>query len=84
MALLLSQYNGMASDVIAPNFTINFLNQKSSFAASEVATYSASVVKSMMMLCFEYFELIAPSLQTNTYPDVDFLSSGSDIKSESV
>ena len=84
MAPLLSQYSSMASDVITPSFIVNFLNQKPSFIASEVATYSTSVIKSMMMLYLEHFQLTAPSLHTNTYPDVDFLSLGSDMKSESV
>ena len=63
---------------------INFLNQKSFFAASEAATYSASMIESAMMDCLKLFQLTVPSLQTNTYPDIDFLSSESDIKSELV
>ena len=43
-----------------------------------------SVVESAMMGCLELFQLTVPPLQTNTYPDVDFLSSESDMKSESV
>ena len=84
MALLLSQYSGMASDVITPSFVINFLNHKLFFAAFEAANYSASVVESAMMGCLELFQLTAPSLQTNTYDDINFLSSRSDMKSESV
>ena len=74
----------MASDVIISSFAINFLNQKSSFVASEAAIYSTFVVESAMMDCLELFQLTALLLQTNTYPDVDFLSSGLDLKSELV
>ena len=63
---------------------MNFLNQKPFFTASEVATYSASVVESAMMSCLKLFQLIVPPLQMNIYPDIDFLSSGLDMKSESV
>ena len=74
----------MASDVLTPSSTMNFLNQKPSFAASKAAAYSAFVVESAMIGCLKLFQLTAPLLQTNTYPDVDFLSSGLDMKSESV
>ena len=42
------------------------------------------MVKSAMIGYLELFQLTVPPLQTNTYLDVDFLSSGSDMKSESV
>ena len=74
----------MAFDVIITSSVMNFLNQKSSFAASEAATYSVSMVESAMMGCLKLFHLIVSSLQTNTYPDIDFLSLGSDMKSELV
>ena len=74
----------MASDVITSSFAMNFLNQKPSFITSEVVTYLASVVESAMMGCLKLFQLTAPSLQMNIYLDVDFLSSRSDMKSESV
>ena len=81
---LLSQYSSMASDVITLSFATNFLNQKPFFAASEAATYLAFVVESAMMDCLEFFQLTESPLQTNTYSDVDFLSSKSDMKSVSV
>ena len=74
----------MASDVITSNFVTNLLNQKPSFTASEAVTYSASVIESTMMGYLKLFQLTVPSLQMNTYPDVNFLSSGSDIKSKLV
>ena len=40
--------------------------------------------RTAIMGCLKFIQLTAPPLQTNTYPDVDFLSSGSDMKSESV
>ena len=74
----------MASNVITLSFAINFLNQKPFFAAFEAATYSASVVESVMMGCLKLFQLTVLPLHTNTYPDIDFLSSESDMKFESV
>ena len=84
MASLFLQYSDMASVVIAPSSAVNFLNQKFFFVASKMMTYSASMVESAMMLYLKHFQLTALPLQTNTYPDIDFLSSGSDMKSESV
>ena len=84
MAPLLSQYNGMASDVMTSSSTMNFLNQKPPFAAFKAATYSASMIEIAMIGCLELFQLTAPPLQTNMYPDIDFLSSRLDMKSESV
>ena len=74
----------MAFDVITSSFVMNFLNQKLSFTVSEAVTYSTSVVKSTMMGCLKLFQLTAPLFQTNTYLDVDFLSSRSDMMSELV
>ena len=84
MAPLLSQYSDMASDVITSSSAMNILNQKPSFAASEAATYSTSVVESAMMGFLKLFQLTVPPLQTNVYPDIDFLSLGLEIKFESV
>ena len=63
---------------------IIFLNQKPSFVASKAATYLASVVESTIMGCLELFQLTTPPLHTNTYPNIDILLSGSNMKSESV
>ena len=63
---------------------MNFLNQKPSFAAFEVVTYSASVVESAMIGCLKLFQLTVPPLHMNIYPDVDFLLSRSDINFELV
>ena len=51
-----------------------------SFAASEIVTYSTSVVKSTMMDCLKLFQLTVSPLHMNTYLHVDFLSSGSNMK----
>ena len=74
----------MASDVITVSSTMNFLNQKLSFVASKVATYLASVVEFTMMGCLKFFQLTEPPFHMNTYSDIDFLSSKSDMNSESV
>jgi len=54
---------------------MNFLIQTPSFAASEAAMYSASVVESAEVSCFELFHLTAPPLRMNTNPDCDLESS---------
>ena len=74
----------MASDGMTFNSTTNFLNQNASLAASEMAIYSTSIVESMMIGCLKLFQLIKPSLYKNTQPNVDLLSSTSDMKSKSV
>ena len=45
---------------------MNFLIQITSFAALEAAIYSASVVESATVSCFELFKLTAPPFQQNT------------------
>ncbi|KAJ9545013.1 hypothetical protein OSB04_024720 [Centaurea solstitialis] len=50
---------------------IKFLSQTASFAASEAAMYSASVVESAIVSCFELFHEIAPPFRVKTYPDCD-------------
>ncbi|KAK8690667.1 hypothetical protein V6N13_074198 [Hibiscus sabdariffa] len=60
---------------ITPNSVMNFLIQTASLAASLVAIYSASVVESATMSCFELFQLTAPPLRQNTKPDCDRESS---------
>ena len=84
MASLLSHYSAMASDGITSSSATNFLNQKASLVASEVAMYSTSMVESIMIDYLELFQLTAPSLHKKIHPDIDFLSSTSVIKSESV
>ena len=82
MALLLLQYNAMTSDDITLNFTTNFLNHNVSLAASEVVMYSTFMIESTMVDCLKFFQLIDPSLYRKIYPDINLLSSISDIKSE--
>ena len=72
----------MASDGITPNFITNFLNQKASLAASEVAIYSTFMIKSAMISYLKLFQLTAPPLHKKIHLDVDFLSLTSVIKSE--
>ena len=74
----------MASDGIIPIFVANFLYQNASFVASNIVMYSAFMVESTITVCLELFQLTAPSLHTNRLLDVDFRSSISDIKFESV
>ncbi|KAL0291900.1 UNVERIFIED_CONTAM: hypothetical protein Sradi_7009300 [Sesamum radiatum] len=51
-----------------------------SFAASEAAMYSASLVESAMVSCLELFQATTPPLSLNTKPDWDLASSSSDWK----
>ena len=86
MAPVSSQYNEIRFSILGttPNFVINFLSQTASLVALEAAIYSASVVESAVDPCMELFQQTTPLLRVNTNPDVEFLSSGSDWKSESV
>ena len=43
-----------------PSSVMNFLIQTASLAASDAAIYSAFVVESATVLCFELFQLTAP------------------------
>ena len=63
---------------------MNFLIQTNSFAASDAVMYSASVVESATVLCFELFQLTAPPFKQNAYLDYDRKSSLSDWKLASV
>ena len=45
------------------------LIQTPSFAASEAAMYSASIVESATVSCLELFQLTAPPFTLNTKPD---------------
>ena len=67
-----------------PSSVTNLRIQTASFAASEAATYSASVVESAVVVCLELFQQTAPPLHKKTNAEIDFLSSTSDWKSESV
>ena len=58
-----------------PRSEMNFLIQTASFAALDAAIYSASVVESATVSCFELFQLTAPPFKQNTYPDCDLKSS---------
>ena len=53
----------------------NFLSHTTSFAASQAATYSASMVESATHPCLMLLQTIAPPHRLNTDPDVDFLES---------
>ncbi len=85
-APLLSQWSETTDSMeeTTTSSVTNFFIQTASFAASDTVIYSASVVESAIALCLELFQLTAPPLQMNTYPEVDFLSSVFDWKSESV
>ncbi|KAK8495707.1 hypothetical protein V6N12_011657 [Hibiscus sabdariffa] len=74
---LLSQRSSIASGMLgtSSNFDMNFLIQTTSFAASLAAIYSASVVESTTVSCFELFQLRAPPLRQNTKPDCNRESS---------
>ena len=62
---------------ITPRSDMNSFIQTPSFAASEVAMYSASHVDPATMLCLELYQLTAPPFNKNTYPVYDSESSGS-------
>ncbi len=62
----------------------NFFVQIASFATSDSTMYSASIVKSTVVLYLELFQLTAPPLQMNINPEVDFLSLISNWKLELV
>ena len=62
----------------------NLRIQRASFAASEHAIYSASVLDVATTLCLVDFQEIAPPYSRNTYPEVDFRESTSPAQSESV
>ncbi|PRQ50071.1 hypothetical protein RchiOBHm_Chr2g0129021 [Rosa chinensis] len=57
---------------------MNFFIQTASFAASDAAMYSASVVESAVTLCLQLLQFTAPPFKVKTNPDVDFLSFTSD------
>ena len=57
---------------------MNFFNQIASLAASHGAMYSASVMESAVVVCFELFQEIVPRFKVNINLDLDLLSSGSD------
>src|SRR5664279_976588 len=82
----LSQYtsNGLDKLGTTPRSIRNFLIHTPSFAASEAAMYSASVVESATVSCLELFQLTAPPFKVNTYPDCERDSSKSVWKLASV
>ena len=61
-----------------PSSMMNFLIQTASLTAFDAAIYSASVVESAIVFCFELFQLTAPLFRQKTYPDCDLKSSLSD------
>ena len=84
MASLLLQCSVMVSDGITSSFAMIFLNQKTSSVALEAVIYLTFMVEYAMIDYLELFQLTAPSLHKKIYPNVDFLSSTSVIKSELV
>ncbi|KAK8670845.1 hypothetical protein V6N13_037459 [Hibiscus sabdariffa] len=58
-----------------PSSVTNFLIQTTSFTASLAAIYSASVVESATVSCFELFQLTVPPFRQKTNPDCDRESS---------
>src|SRR5664279_4851021 len=75
IAPMLSQYtsNGLDAPGTTPTSIRNFLIQTPSFAASEPAIYSASVIESATVSCLELFQLTAPPFTVNTYPDLSLI-----------
>ena len=69
---------GAFSILITPRSERNFLSQTASFAASQAATYSTSMVESAIQDCLILLQLMAPPLKVKTHPEVDFLKSRSD------
>ena len=59
----------------------NLLTQTASLVASQTSTYLASKVESVVHSYLILFQLIPPQLSINTYPEVEFLESLSDMKS---
>ena len=55
-----------------------------SLLASTAPRYSASAEEREMTLCFLQDQVIGPEPRVNTYPTVEFQSSGSPTQSESV
>ncbi|KAA0059716.1 hypothetical protein E5676_scaffold111G00760 [Cucumis melo var. makuwa] len=74
----------MLSPFIGSRFVKNFLSHTASFAASQAATYSASIVESAIQFYFMLLHTTAPPFRVIPDPDVDFLASLSVWKSESV
>ncbi|KAK9111977.1 hypothetical protein Scep_019496 [Stephania cephalantha] len=66
---------GLAILETTPSSDMNFLIQTASLAASDTAIYSASILESATVSCFELFQLTAPPFKVNTYPDCDLKSS---------
>ena len=60
-----------------PKLVTNFFIQTTSFAASDVAIYSDSVVELGMVSYFELFQLKTPPFKQNTNPNCDLESSWS-------
>src|SRR3954471_12783033 len=58
-----------------PKFSNELLDPNTSFAASDATIYSASVVESATVSCFELFQLTAPPFRQNKLPDCDLESS---------
>ncbi|KAJ9561356.1 hypothetical protein OSB04_006516 [Centaurea solstitialis] len=73
----LSQNISIGLEILATTLRSDrkFLSQTASFAASHAAMYSASVVESAIVSCFELFHEIAPPFRVKTYPDCDLKSS---------
>ena len=79
IAPVLSQKIFIGPDALGmtPRSDMNSFIQTPSFAASEVAMYSASHVDPSTTLCLELHQLTAQPFNINTYPVCDLESSGS-------
>ena len=73
-APLLSQNNviGTCSILTTPRSERNFLSQTASFATSQAATYSASMVEFAIQDCLTLLRVMAPPPKVKTHPEVDF------------
>ena len=77
IAPLLSQNRSTGFEILGttPSPVMNFLIQTTSLVAYDAAIYSASVVESATLSCFELFQLIAPPFKQNTKHNCDMKSS---------
>ncbi|KAA0056634.1 hypothetical protein E6C27_scaffold288G001550 [Cucumis melo var. makuwa] len=76
-APLLSQYKVIGRCIFGTisRSVKNFLSHTAFFATSQAATYSASIVKSAIQVCFMLLHTTAPLFRVDTDLDADFLAS---------
>lgn len=79
---ILSQYRFVGSTAKGTTSSVirNFLSQKAPFAASKVATYSASIVESTIQRLLHTSPTNSPPPRVNTNPKIDLRESLSDQK----